>query len=721
MCFWNTGGLKSKSNDKTSDPIFLKEIEKYDLVFLAETHVGYNTDIHTIGPFHYHGICRSISKKNNRHFGGLAILRKNEIKPYVRILKNTSPEFQWVKLERDFFGFSDDLYICLVYYPPSGSAYTQGLDMDILDCIEKDISTYKMSGNILLCGDFNARTASEPDFIVNDDNSYSPTYNYPIDRNLLKRSSPDITLDTRGKDLLDLCISHQIRVLNGRVLGDMLGHYTCYTPNGASVVDYVMVSEGILDQVLYFKVTNFIPTLSDAHCKLEWTMSAKFVSQQKTDNTFVQPISPNFIWSEESSEKFRFALCSTEIQSKLKNFISNTIEGTEISVDGAAAELSEILFSAAKSSLNRCKVYKKDSPKNKKWFDKDLKKSRLNLINYGKIYSKFPRDNYVKNHYYKLQREYNKLRKFKYRQYKQTLINQLDSLHDNNPKLYWNLINDLRQQKEKDQRGSVVDPPSWVSHFEKLNQVKDEFKERLKNLEIQLDMLEKQTTFNELDMHISKAEISKAISKLKCGKSPGLDNISTNMLKCAQNELLPSIEKLFNSCLFSGNYPKNWAVGYITPIHKAGDISDPNNYRGISVTSALGKLFNSILDNRLDMFLEKHQIIDTCQVGFTRKARTTDHLFILKCIIDTYCNSKDGRVFACFVDFQKAFDTVIHTGIKIKLLHAGVGSLFYNIISRMYEISKSCVKVSNGITDFFPIKVGVKQGDNLSPTYLRYL
>jgi hypothetical protein len=82
------------------------------------------------------------------------------------------------------------------------------------------------------------------------------------------------------------------------------------------------------------------------------------------------------------------------------------------------------------------------------------------------------------------------LRKFKNRQYEQTLINQLDSLHDNNLKLYWNLINDLRQQKEKDQRGSAVDPHSCVSHFEKLNQVKIEFKERLKNLEIQLDMLE---------------------------------------------------------------------------------------------------------------------------------------------------------------------------------------------------------------------------------------
>jgi hypothetical protein len=53
------------------------------------TNVKYRYSHHW--PF-YHGICRSISKKNNRHFGGLAILRKNEIKPYVRILKNTSPE-----------------------------------------------------------------------------------------------------------------------------------------------------------------------------------------------------------------------------------------------------------------------------------------------------------------------------------------------------------------------------------------------------------------------------------------------------------------------------------------------------------------------------------------------------------------------------------------------------------------------------------------------------
>jgi hypothetical protein len=73
------------------------------------------------------------------------------------------------------------------------------------------------------------------------------------------------------------------------------------------------------------------------------------------------------------------------------------------------------------------------------------------------------------------------------------------------------------------------------------------------------------------------------------------------------------------------------------------------------------------------------------------------------------------------VDFQKAFDTVIHTGIKIKLLSIGVGSKFYEIIKNMYEVSKSCVKLQNHIlvTGHFSINLGVKQGDNLRPNLFK--
>jgi hypothetical protein len=76
-------------------------------------------------------------------------------------------------------------------------------------------------------------------------------------------------------------------------------------------------------------------------------------------------------------------------------------------------------------------------------------------------------------------------------------------------------------------------------------------------------------------------------------------------------------------------------------------------------------LFESrrILNERIDSFLKQNNIIDDCQIGFTIKARTSDHMFILKCIIDQYCKTKDGRVFACFVDFQKALVIVGICGI----------------------------------------------------------
>jgi hypothetical protein len=73
-----------------------------------------------------------------------------------------------------------------------------------------------------------------------------------------------------------MCISHQLKVLNGRTLGDLHGNYTCYAHNGASVVDYTIVSENALKNILYFKISEFNPTSSDCHCKLEWEMSANY-------------------------------------------------------------------------------------------------------------------------------------------------------------------------------------------------------------------------------------------------------------------------------------------------------------------------------------------------------------------------------------------------------------------------------------------------------------
>jgi hypothetical protein len=85
------------------------------------------------------------------------------------------------------------------------------------------------------------RTGSEEDLIISDDTSHVPLSDnqYVIDTAVGKRSSHDLHIDTRGKELLDM---YQLRILNGRTFGDSFGAYTCYKPAGCSVVDYAIVS-----------------------------------------------------------------------------------------------------------------------------------------------------------------------------------------------------------------------------------------------------------------------------------------------------------------------------------------------------------------------------------------------------------------------------------------------------------------------------------------------
>jgi hypothetical protein len=74
-----------------------------------------------------------------RYFGGLAVMIKNKLKPYIKMVNNTNPDYQWVKLKEKSFLFLRGYLYLLCVLSPSCSANTQSLKHDILDCIEKDI------------------------------------------------------------------------------------------------------------------------------------------------------------------------------------------------------------------------------------------------------------------------------------------------------------------------------------------------------------------------------------------------------------------------------------------------------------------------------------------------------------------------------------------------------------------------------------------------------
>ena len=78
--------------------------------------------------------------------------------------------------------------------------------------------------------------------------------------------------------------------------------------------------------------------------------------------------------------------------------------------------------------------------------------------------------------------------------------------------------------------------------------------------------------------------------------------ISNNMIQAGKDTLAPLLKTFFNQITKSEIFPDKWGDGFLVPIFKSGDVNDTSNYRGISITSCLGKLFTYLINNRLQFF-----------------------------------------------------------------------------------------------------------------------
>ena len=165
----------------------------------------------------------------------------------------------------------------------------------------------------------------------------------------------------------------------------------------------------------------------------------------------------------------------------------------------------------------------------------------------------------------------------------------------------------------------------------------------------------------------------------------------------------------------TGDIPVDWVNGMIVPIYKDGQRLDPSNYRGITISSCFGKLFLTILNDRLMGFAKSKNLLDKSQLGFIRGNRTSDAHIIIHNLIRKICHNKTEKIFSCFVDFRKAFDTIPRDILLQKLQNLGINGKFYNILRKMYVSDKSCVKIDNKRSELFDIELGVRQGCVLSP------
>ena len=219
-----------------------------------------------------------------------------------------------------------------------------------------------------------------------------------------------------------------------------------------------------------------------------------------------------------------------------------------------------------------------------------------------------------------------------------------------------------------------------------------------------------------LNWPLTLREVSDSVARLLDGKAPGCDGIVSEVLKNGGRAMNAALHELCAVMFRQSEVPTDWLRGVIVPIHKDGDIQLPANYRPITLLSIVGKVYTGVLQRRLMDWSEAHGILAEEQGGFRPGRGCPEQIYALTELIHLR-RLRSARTYACFIDIRKAYDTVWHDGLKMRLLECGIHGAMYRALSSLYSGGESTVRLRGeaGYTDFFPIDTGVRQGCILSP------
>lgn len=222
-------------------------------------------------------------------------------------------------------------------------------------------------------------------------------------------------------------------------------------------------------------------------------------------------------------------------------------------------------------------------------------------------------------------------------------------------------------------------------------------------------------------LETDESEVCSTLMNLRSDSAPGWDNIPTCFLKLARNEVVPIITHLANLCFQKGAFPAPLKKSIITPVHKGGDRDDVNNYRPISVLTAISKIIEKLINSRLLQYLNKFDILSPSQFGFRQKKSTEDAVLALSSLVIEHLD-KGNKCLAAFLDLRKAFDTVSIPILLHKLESIGVRGLPLALFRDYLSGRTQKVKLAQFVGGDANVSYGVPQGSVLGPTlFLIYI
>lgn len=548
-----------------------------------------------------------------------------------------------------------DVFIILSYIPPRSSFELYNVHIDNCSKILNDI---KNNQNIIILGDFNLPFINWS--IDPDDKTFLIPFNVSND-------SESIVVDTFSEFGLKQinCFPNSLNRFLDLVFVDTEFSVGIHNPNP--------------------------PPLSNSDNHVCLSLKFSFYKYLKLQNS---NLSYNF-------KKCKFNEISNLIISSCQPSVLNNCE-INIAYNFLTNSLKEAI------DLFTPKISKNYASK-PKWFNKKLININNRKNKAFKLFRNSINDLVLYNKYLRLQKEFDFLNKFLYRQY---VLNMETNLKKNS-KCFWKFIN---EKKSSAGIPNIVhfdgetssDPFKMCNLFASFfrSVYKPSVPSTIENSDSNLNLV----SIGELQ--ISSDEIEKELRMLNDDKHPGADGIVPLVLKNCAKALACPLSVIFNRSLHEGIFLDAWKLSYIHPVFKSGCKNEVCNYRPICKIPIIPKLFEKIVYNKL-VFLLK-EVISPLQHGFVNGRSTTTNLVVF----NNYLVNSLECGFQCdvvYTDFSKAFDRVNHSILLSKLKKIGFFSSILKWLESYLTDRTQRVQINNILSDSVNVTSGVPQGSHLGP------